>query len=101
MTAKTPDGKEVFKDSKIYMPQATNSRGDAMIYGAQYKMGLVADTTLQPGKTKVEKYEVKFPSESKEMEVIVELRYQPGPDPGELGKGHFIFYKEAKKLTVQ
>ncbi len=101
MTAKTQDGKEIFKDAKIYMPQATNSRGDAMIYGAQYKMGLVADTTLQPGKTKVEKYEVKFPPESKEMEVTVELRYQPGADPGELGKGHFIFYKEAKKITVQ
>jgi len=115
VTAKTPDGKEIFKDSKIYMPQATNSRGDAMVYGAQYKMGLVADTTLQPGQTRVEKYEIKFPYEdvekepgkktreikAKEMEVTVELRYQSGADPGELGKGHFIFFKEAKKITVQ
>jgi hypothetical protein len=115
VTAKTPDGKEIFKDSKIYMPQATNSRGDAEVYGAQNKMGLVADTTLQPGQTRVEKYEIKFPYEdvekepgkktreikAKEMEVTIELRYQPGADAGELGKGHFIFYKETKKITVE
>lgn len=97
------------------MPQATDSRGDAMLYGAQFKMGLVADTTLQPGKTKVETFEITFPYEdmekepgkrtrvikSKEMEVTVELRYQPGGDPGELGKGHFIFYKETRKVSVQ
>ena len=39
VTAKTKDGKEIFKDSKIYMTQATNSRGDAMVYGAHFKMG--------------------------------------------------------------
>lgn len=115
MTTKTLDGKEIFKDSKIYMPQATNSRNDAMIYGAHVKMGLVADTSLQPGQTRVEKYEIKFPYEdiekepgkktreikAKEMEVTVELRYLPGADPGELGKGHFVFFKETKKITIQ
>ena len=115
MTAKTPDGKEIFRDSKIYMPQATNSRGDAEVYGAQNKMGLVADTTLQPGQKRVEKYEIKFPYEdvekepgkktreikSKEMEVTVELRYQLDPDPGEAGKRNFVFFKETRKVTVQ
>jgi hypothetical protein len=115
VTARTPDGREVFRDSKIYMPQATNSRGDEMLYGAQFKMGLVADTTLQPGQTRLEKYEIKFPYEdvekepgrktrvikSKEMDVTVELRYQPGGSPGELGKGHFVFYSETRKITVE
>jgi hypothetical protein len=114
VTARTPDGREVFRDSKIYMPQATNSRGDAMLYGAQFKMGLVADTTLQPGQTRVEKYEITFPYEdiekepgkktreikAREMEVTVELRYQPGGSPGEPGKGHFVIYREARKITI-
>jgi hypothetical protein len=110
VTAKTQDGKEIFRESKIYMPQATDNRSDAMLYGAQYKMGLIADTTLQPGQTRVEKYEIPFPFEktdktldikAKEMDVTVELRYQPGAAPGVLGKGHFIFYKDTRKVSIQ
>jgi hypothetical protein len=110
VTAKTLDGKEIFEDSKIYTPQATDNRSDATIYGAQFKMGLIADTTLQPGQVRVETFEITFPYEktedtlditSKEMDVTVELRYQPGASPGELGKGHFIFYKETRRVSVQ
>lgn len=116
MTAKTKDGKEIFKDSKIYMPQATNSRGDGMVYGAHFKMGYIRDTSLQPMKWKVEKYEIKFPYEDiekekgkppvrmikeKEMEVTVELRYQLDPAPGEIGKDSFVLYKTTRKVTVQ
>lgn len=116
MTAKTKDGKEIFKDSKIYMTQATNSRGDAMVYGAHFKMGYERDTSLQPGKTKVETFEIKFPFEdvekepgkpkvreikAKEMEVTVELRYQLDPAPGEIGKDSWILFKESKTLKIQ
>jgi len=60
VTAKTKDGKEIFKTQKIYMPQATNCRGDEMKYGAQFKMGLIRDTSLQPLQTKVEQFEITF-----------------------------------------
>lgn len=116
MTAKTKDGKEVFKDSKIYMTQATNSRGDAMVYGAHFKMGYTRDTSLQPLKTKVENYEINFPYEdvekekdkpkvreikAKEMDVTVVLRYQLDPAPGEAGKDSFVIYETTRTLKVQ
>lgn len=116
VTAKTKDGKEVFRDSKIYMPQSSNSRGDAMIYGAHFKMGLIADTSLQPLQTRVERYEIKFPYEdvekeagkpkvreikAKEMDVTVELRYQLDPAPGEIGKDSFIMYKTTRTVSVK
>jgi hypothetical protein len=116
VTAKTKDGKEIFRDSKIYMPQATNSRGDAMVYGAHFKMGYSRDTSLQPLKTKVETFEIKFPYEdvekekgkpkvreikAKEMDVTVELRYQLDPAPGEPDKDSFSYYKDTKKVTIQ
>lgn len=116
MTAKTKDGKEVFKDSKIYMTQATNSRGDAMIYGAHFKMGYTRDTSLQPLQTKVETYEINFPYEdvekekdkpkvreikAKEMDVTVVLRYQLDPAPGEAGKDSFILHETTKTVKVK
>lgn len=115
MTAKTKDGAEVFKSSKILMTQATNSRGDAMVYGAHFKMGYVRDTSLQPGKTKVETYEITFPYEdvekepgkpkermikAKEMDVTVELRYQLDPAPGVEGTDSFTFFKTTKTVKV-
>lgn len=114
VTAKTKDGKEIFRDSKIYMPQATNSRGDAMVYGAHFKMGYARDTSLQPLQTRIENYEIKFPYEdvekegkkvreikAKEMDVTVELRYQLDPAPGEVGKDSFVYYKITKTVGVQ
>ena len=116
MTAKTGDGKEIFKESKIYMPQATNSRGDAMVYGAHLKMGYTRDTSLQPLQTRVETYEINFPYEdvekergkpkvreikAKDIDVTVELRYQLDPAPGEAGKDSFVLYKTTKKVSIK
>ncbi len=116
VTAKTKDGKEIFKDSKIYMPQSTNCRGDAMVYGAQFKMGLVRDTSLQPLQTREEKYEITFPYEdvekeagkpkvreikAKEMDVTVELRYQLDPAIGEAGKDSFVLYNTTRMVSVK
>ncbi|MBI5097716.1 MAG: hypothetical protein HZB30_00560 [Nitrospirae bacterium] len=116
MTAKTKDGKEIFKNSKIYMPQATNSRGDEMKYGAQFKMGLIRDTSLQPLQTREEKYEITFPYEdvekeagkpkvreimAKEMDVTVELRYQLDPAVGEIDKRSFVIYSTTKTVSVK
>ena len=52
VTATTKDGKEIFRDSKIFMTQATNSRDDSMIYGPSFKMGYIRDTSLQPLQTR-------------------------------------------------
>lgn len=119
MTAKYKgaDGKDVeIKNSKILMTQATNSRGDAQMYGAHFKLGYVRDTSLQPNQTKVETFEIPFPYEdvekeagkpkvreikSKEMDVTVELRYQLDPAVGEIGKDSFIFFTTTKKVSVQ
>lgn len=116
MTAKTKDGKEIFKDSKIYMPQATNSRGDAMIYGAHFKMGYTRDTSLQPLQTREEKFEIKFPFEdvekepgkpkvreikAKELDVTVELRYQADPAPGKIGEDSFILFTTTRTVKIQ
>jgi hypothetical protein len=116
VTAKTKDGTEVYKDTKILMTQATNSRGDAQVYGAHFKMGYVRDTSLQPNQTKLETYEIKFPFEdiekepgkpkervikAKEMDVTIELRYQLDPAVGEIGKDSFVFFKTSKTLSIQ
>lgn len=116
MTAKTKDGKEVFKDSKIYMTQATNSRGDSQMYGAHFKMGYIRDTSLQPGKTKVETFEINFPYEevekekdkpkvrdykAKELDIDVVLRYQLDPAPGKDGEDSWVLHKTSKTVKVQ
>lgn len=117
MTAKTKDGKEIFRDSKIYTNHATTSRGDdAQVYGAHFKMGYTRDTSLQPLQTKVETFEINFPFEdvekepgkpkvreikAKEMDVTVVLRYQLDPAPGEAGKDSFVIYETTRTVKVK
>lgn len=119
MTAKTRDGKEIFKDSKIYMPQSTNSHGgviasDSTLYGAHYKVGIIVDTSFQPLQTKVETFEFRFPYEDVEKEgkkvrvitanlidVTVALVYQYDPAIGEIGKDSYILYNETKTVKVR
>ena len=47
------EGKEVFNDYRVYMPQATTSRNEEMVFGASLKAGLIRDTSIQPFKPKV------------------------------------------------
>lgn len=118
MTAKTKDGNEVFNTYRIYTPQsAAKGRGDKMVYGPHRKSGLIADTTLQPGKEVVEKFEIKFPYEdvekegkkvreikAKEMDVTVQLWYLPaGGDhkKGQVGKDKYLFFETTKTVSVK
>ncbi len=118
MTAKTKDGKEIFSDYRIYMPQApAYGMGDRMVYGPYKKSGLLRDTSLQPGQTKIETFEIKFPYEdrendgkkvrevkAKEMDVTVKLWYLPaGGDykKGVIGKDQFIFYEGTETVAVR
>jgi hypothetical protein len=59
VTAKTSDGKEVFKDERIFMPiPALMGRSETMGRGPYDKSGLVRDTSLPPHKTTTEKFDV-------------------------------------------
>lgn len=88
-----------------------------MVYGPFRKSGMIADTTLQPGKKVVETFEIKFPYEdvekdgkktrdikAKEMDVTVKLWYMPaGGDhkKGVVGKDQYLFYEASKTVTVK
>lgn len=120
MIAKTKDGKEVFYDAKIYMPQSpAYGRGDKMVYGPFRKSGMLRDTSLQPGKPKVETWDIKFPYEdvekepgkpkvrevkAKEMDITVKLWHMPaGGDPrtGVPGKDQYLFFETTRTVTVK
>jgi hypothetical protein len=108
VTAKTKDGKEIFNTSKIYMPQSpAKGRGDKMVYGPHRKSGMLADTTLQPGKTVVEEFAIPFPAETKEMEVTVNLWHLPaGGDHRDdkatpVNKGKYLFHETTTTVTVK
>jgi len=121
VTAKTKDGKEIFNDSKIYMPQSPAfGRGDKMVYGPFRKSGMLRDTALQPGKTKTESFDIKFPFEdvekegkktrevkAKEMDVTVKLWYLPaGGDHRddkavEVNKGKYLFFETTKAVSIK
>lgn len=114
MTAKTRDGNVVFTEQKIYMPQsAAYGIGDKMVYGPYRKSGILADTSLQPGQTKVETFTINFPFEEKdgrivdvkvkEMHIEIKLWYLPhggNPLKGIAGKNQFLFFEETKTVTV-
>jgi len=118
VTAKTKDGKEIFVDQKIYMPQSPAfGRGDKMVYGPFRKSGMLRDTSLQPGQTKTETFEIKYPYEdvekegkktrevkAKEMDVAIKLWYLPaGGDPrtGVVGKDQYLFFETTKTVSVK
>ncbi len=120
MTAKTEDGKEIFRDKKIYMSQsAIYGRGDFMWPGGYpgWKAGMFRDTSLQPGQTKAETFEIMFPHEQIEkdgrkttivkadtMDIAIKLWYMPaGGDPKEAisGKTGFLFYETNKKVKLK
>ena len=76
MTAKSVDGKELFKDERNYHPQATSCLNEKMVYGAQNKSSYVRDTSLQPFETKAETFEIKLPEGVRAADVTVDLFYE-------------------------
>ena len=76
MTAKSTDGKEIFRDERHYHPQATTCLNSKMIYGAQYKASYVRDTSLQPFESKDETFEIKLPEGVRAADVTVQLNYE-------------------------
>ncbi len=76
VTAKTLDGKEIFKDERHYHTQATNCLNEKMVYGAQNKSSYVRDTSLQPYKSTDETFEIKLPEGVRTVDVTVEMNYE-------------------------
>ncbi len=76
MTAKTLDGKEVFRAEKHYHPQATNCKNKNMLYGAQWKASYIRDTSLQPYQTKEETFEISLPKDVDTVDLEVTLVYE-------------------------
>lgn len=76
VTAKTPDGKEIFRDERHYHTQATTCRDEKMVYGAHNKASYVRDTSLQPYSAKEETFEIKLPEGVRTVDVTVELNYE-------------------------
>ncbi len=113
--AKTPDGKEVFNSSKIYMPAPGKMAcGKEMGRGPYEKAGLIRDTALPPHRTIVETFEIPFPHEKiergkeiygkplfKEMDIDVELWYVPfGETEGPASRWNQLWKKLTKKVTI-
>ncbi|MBZ0155788.1 MAG: hypothetical protein K8I29_06165 [Alphaproteobacteria bacterium] len=76
VTAKTPEGKEIYSDERHYHTQATTCRDEKMVYGAQNKASYVRDTSLQPYESKDETFEIKLPEGVRTVDVTVELNYE-------------------------
>ncbi|MBI5639135.1 MAG: hypothetical protein HZA17_01795 [Nitrospirae bacterium] len=76
VTAKTLDGKEIYKEEKNYHTQATNCLNEKMAYGAQNKSSYVRDTSLQPYQSKDETFEIKLPEGVRTVDVTVEMNYE-------------------------
>jgi len=94
VTVKDKAGKEIFKDQKIYMPQSGNGYGQAMVYGAFAKLGLLRDTSLQPFMPSKETFEIKLPENMREAQVEVKLvfRHLPGDE--------VVIHKIARKVSL-
>ncbi len=83
MTTKSPEGKVIYQDSKIYMqvPQQLG-RGDRMGRGPYDKYGISVDWALHPLEEKKEEYRILLPTKEGKLEnyeyvVEFELWYLP------------------------
>jgi hypothetical protein len=79
VTASGKNGEKISKISKIYMPQATDSRDCVMMLGPDKKLGLIRDTSIQPFAPKEENFEIPVPKGIEEVLVDITLSYQPRP----------------------
>jgi hypothetical protein len=112
VTAKDSKGKELFKQSKIYMPIPQQlGRGDKMGRGPYEKSGIIRDNGLPPNRPVHENFEIPFPAEftkkdgkdvttilDYDMTVDVELMYLPF---GTVESGKFSWHKVTKKVSIE
>ncbi|MBF0606785.1 MAG: multiheme c-type cytochrome ExtKL [Candidatus Magnetobacterium sp. LHC-1] len=78
---KSKDGKEIFSETKYYMPQKKLGYQDnTMVFASLRKLSLMRDTSLQPFKANEETFEVKLPPgvEDAVVEASLTLVVEPG-----------------------
>ncbi|WP_319586443.1 multiheme c-type cytochrome (seleno)protein ExtKL [uncultured Desulfobulbus sp.] len=95
----TKDGKEIFQDTKIYMPQHKLGYDEnTMVYAANRKLTLMRDTSLQPFVPKKETIEVKLPDGVQEavVEAVLTFRQLPGVPEAE-----FPIHKVTKEVSLK
>jgi hypothetical protein len=112
VTERESKGKELFKQSKIYMPIPQQlGRGDKMGHGPYEKSGMLRDTTLPPNRPVIENFDIPFPAEftkqdgknittilDYDMTITVELMYEPfGIKDGDT----FTWQKVSKKVSIE
>ncbi len=94
----SPDGKEIFKDQKIYMPQHSLGYDDnTMVYAANRKLTLLRDTSLFPFVPKKETIEVRLPEGVNEATVEVSLTFRQLPG---IEEAEFPIHKVTKKVSL-
>jgi len=113
VTAKTPDGKEIYKAEKIYMPIPQQfGWADKMGRGPYEKSGLLRDTSLPPLRTIIERFDIPLYKEEKkdgklvraplayEFDIDVELWYLPYGKKDDPGNAQ-MWNKFTKKVTLE
>lgn len=79
MTAKSSDDKIIFQTSRVYAPQATDSRSTQTALGPENKLGFIRDTSIQPFTPKEETIEVSLQQGMRDAIIEVNLSYRPRP----------------------
>jgi hypothetical protein len=106
------DGKEVYKEQKVYMPfPGRLGRGKEMGRGPYEKSGLLRETSLAPGARVHEQFEMNYPFAdvtkgdvtrrelvNDELKVSVKLWYLPF---GEFDGNEVAWFEEEKKLDLK
>ncbi len=88
----------MFKQDKIYMPIPQQlARGDRMGRGPYEKSGLIEETSLHPGKTKKERFEIFYPEGVKDLDVSVKLWYLPF---GTMDTDAFLWREVNKTVSI-
>jgi hypothetical protein len=112
VTAKDSKGKELFRQSKIYMPIPQQlGRGDKMGRGPYEKSGMLRDTSLPPNRPVIESFDIPFPAEftkqdgksittilDYDMTVTAELMYMPF---GVKDADTFTWQSVTKKVSIE
>jgi len=95
----TKDGKELYQETKTYMPQHRLGYDDnTMVYAANRKLTLIRDTSLQPFVPKKETIEVKLPEGIQEavVEAVLTFRQLPGVPEAE-----FPIHKVTREVSLK
>ena len=95
----TKDGKELYKETKTYMPQHKLGYDDnTMVYAANRKLTLLRDTSLQPFVPKKETLEVKLPEGVEEAVVEATLTFRQLPG---IAEAEFPIHKVTREVSLK